>query len=62
MEQTFVEVVQRIMSSCSNLISGRKVEVNDLRNSSVGIDYTDDIIRIYSSLVNLASRRISVVD
>ena len=37
-EQTFIEVVPRIVSSCSNLISGRKVEVSAFRCSRVGVD------------------------
>ena len=36
--QTFNEVLPRIESSCSNLVSGRKVEVSTSRCASVGID------------------------
>ena len=62
MEQAFSEVVPQIVSSCSNLISDRKVEVSVFRCSSVGIDYANDIASTCSSSVDLASRRISVAD
>ena len=38
LEQAFISVLSRIESSCLNLISGRKVEVNAFRCSSNGID------------------------
>src|SRR5258706_16272549 len=61
-EQMFGEVVPRIISSCSNLISGTKVEVSTFKHSSVGIDYSNDKTSTCSSSVDLASRRISVGD
>ena len=61
-EQTFGEVVPRILSSCSNLVSGTKVEVSKFKGSSVGIDYANDITSTCSSSVDLASRRISAED
>src|SRR5258706_2575964 len=61
-EQTFIEVVPRIESSCLTLTSGRKVEVSAFGCSSVGIDYSNDITSTCSSSVDLASRRISVGD
>ena len=37
-EQAFHEVVPRIVSSCSNLISGRKLEVRTFKLPIVGVD------------------------
>ena len=37
-EQTFRDVIPRIESSCSNLVSGKDVEVSTLKRLSVGID------------------------
>ena len=37
-EQTFNEVVPRIVSSCSSLISGRKADVRAFSCSCVGVD------------------------
>src|SRR5258706_15654292 len=61
-EQAFSEVVPRIVSSCSNLISDRKVEVSAFRCSSVGIDYANDKTSTCSSWVDSVNRRISVAD
>ena len=37
-ERAFSEVVPRIVSSCSSLISGRKIEVSTFKRSIIGVD------------------------
>ena len=61
MEEAFIDVIPRIESSCSNLISGRKVEVSAFRCVAVEIDYANDKTSTCSSSADLANRHISVL-